>query len=282
MNKELSDTINPNSVDNTSMPLEKLELLKELSTLVHPSGRKKRTDIGKSHIKQSDKQMQQTKMAIYNRVRAKLAARNERLLSDNPNNNLLSKEFDVNGFYVSIPAIYETRAYNYQQLVDGRKINHTTHRVRTQKEVDLEAYRYEAWRELALSPSTKNQIVTPNADLRGILFHRYALTPEDANRIITNRALKWPELFEEIYFVRADEIQFWDYDTWRTHYDCIPVDTVLDEDFRFDYYNKPGSPNFHPEWAYYVEKQALSATLTADQEKQRKGEQFIANMKKNK
>ena len=136
----------------------KSELLAELSTLIHPSGRKKRSDIGKTHKPVSSFPHTSSKLAIYNRVRAKLAARNERLLSDNPNNNLLSKEFDVNGFYVSIPAIYETRAYNYQQVVEGRKINHTTHRVRTQKEVDLEAYRYEAWRELALSPSTKTRL----------------------------------------------------------------------------------------------------------------------------
>ena len=123
-------------------------------------------------------------------------------------------------------------------------IEHTTRRQRVQKAVDLEHYRFDAWKEMAMDHP--DEIVKPNDDLRGMLFHRYGFTTEQSNQAIENRQVPWLTLFCETYFIRLEDAGKWDYETWRDYYDSCPTQ-ALPDDFEFIYGVRPGTEYFHPE-----------------------------------
>lgn len=250
----------------------KEDLLKELSTMIHiDSNRKRRSDAGQKHKTTKDEPINQTKMAIYNRVKARII---------NKDNSLL-RGFDENGFYLLIPAAYNTVASNYKQEYKGRQLQHTVSRKCVQKEIDLEEYRFNAWKELAIQSFTKDNIVEPNSDLRGILFVRYNLPLNKINDIIVKRQITNAELFSEIYFVEVQDIPYWDYDTWRKHYECCPK-MLLPEDFKFRLDALPGTPEFMPEWQYHKDKIDQQQKIDAEQERERKSNQFISNLRRRK
>lgn len=257
------------------------DLLNELSSYLHESGRKRRSDKGRPHrtVFEPYNRVNQ-KMATYNRLKAQLANRDKKLRAEsNQGTTILSKEFDCNGFYLPIPESYATRSTLYKQEYHGRQIVHTTARVRVQKYIDMEKYRFEAFQYHALT--YPEQIVEPSDDIRGILFARYGFTTEQSNEAIKNRGITWLEWFEELYYIPHADISKYDYDTWKSYYSCIPAGTALDDDFRFIYGVLPGSEDFHPEWSSYVEEQQEIAKDEEQQEKERQKAQFVANMQNN-
>lgn len=246
----------------------KEQLLREVSKYVHlDSGRKRRTDKNQPH-----QQFTQTKMALYNRIKNKLSNRRVK-----ENNLLLSFEFDENGFYLPIPEMFETKAIKYKQEVDGRTIDHNIRRVRTQKYIDLEQYRFEAWQELALTQPASN--IPPNQDLNGILFVRYNMTPEESELATIKRKPTWEEIFCEVYHIKPTEIFKWSYEDWRKYYEIVPKQ-LLDDDFVFEYGKVPGTEAFHPEWNYKLKEIEQREVDEKEQEEKRKSEQYIINLRK--
>ena len=252
------------------------DLLKELSTMIDlDTMRKHRSDAGVKRGQRTSLTQEQTKMAIYNRLKSRITSRARKEALEG--NTLLLYEFDENGFYIVIPETYTTKAVDYKQNYQGREIDHTVRRIRTQKMIDLEKYRFEAWQELACDPSTRDTVIEPSPDIRGILLHRYGLNPKVASEKIKKRQLTWSQWFEEVYFINQYEAPLWTYNKWREHYDCCPPQ-LLPEDFRFSLAHKPGTPEHHPEWAWYKEKKDRAALNLEEEEKKRRKEQFIANM----
>jgi len=271
-----------NSQDNivnhsTTNKDQRAELLAELAGYVHlDSGRKRRTDAGTAHNVAAVYGRSNQKMATYNRIKSRILNRDRTLRSEeNANMSKLTVEVDCNGFYLPIPEIVKSKSTYYKQTYKGRQIVHTVARVKDQRYIDLEKYRFEAWQYQALN--YPDQIVTPNPDLRGFLFYRYGFTTEQSNTAIINRQVTWQDLFEEIYFVRRRDIGIFDYETWRDYYDCCP-EGQLDEDFRFIYGVRPGTSEFHPEWEYKSKKLTAQAEQAEEDKARQRSAQYIANM----
>ena len=269
--------MNQDNLEN--QPKTKEELLEELKTLIDPlSGRKRRSDKGKRrHAYNSP--MYQSKMHIYNKVRARVGNRDSQLKKETDvSSSLLSIEYDENGFYLPVPEAYKTISCYYKQDYHGRAIEHTTRRVRTQKGIDLERYRFEAWQQIATE--TPDKIVEPSPDIRNLLYNRYGLTGslEEIDEVIDNRQVSWLTFFCEMYFIRLEDARKWDYETWREYYELCPVGQLPD-DFEFIYGVKPGTEYFHPEWAYIANRKAAEEERERNQEAQRKSEQFISNIR---
>lgn len=269
-----------NQINNTNKTNKtKDELLQELNAYIDlSSGRKRRSDKGKRrHVYNSP--MYQSKMHIYNKVRARLANRDSQLKAENDGaSTLLSVEYDENGFYLSIPETYKTISCYYKQDYHGRAIEHTTRKVRTQKGIDLERYRFEAWQQIAVEQPDK--IVEPSPDIRGLLYNRYGFTgsTKEVDEAIDNRQVPWLTFFAEMYFIRIEDANKWDYETWREYYDLCPVGQLPD-DFEFIYGVKPGTEYFHPEWAYIANRKAAEEERLRNEETKRKSEQFISNIR---
>ena len=161
------------------------ELLAELNDYVDlNTGRKRRSDAGEKRGKYKGREysLPQTKMAIYNRVKARIVNRSDDLVKDG--NTQLVLEFDENGYYLPIPPMYETRSVNTEQTYEGRKLQHNVARVCVQKEIDLEEYRFNAWQEKATDWRSKDEVVMPNSDLKGMLITRYNLPFNELNDLI--------------------------------------------------------------------------------------------------
>lgn len=252
------------------------ELLKELNTIMHPSGRKRRKDKGKTHTypesrsqpskSREDKgQIRQpygplSPLSLYERVRSKLISLHKDL------------EIDENGYYVPVPAVYKTKAYDYKQKVQGREIQHTVKRVCVQNRIDLEKYRFEAWQFMALTKPFNQVTCTP--EIRAMLLTRYDITLEEANRAIDARKIAWFDLFNEFYHISPDTTELWDYESWYAMYKYCPG-LVLPDDFIFSLTYRPGSPEFYPEWSHHTDKLLEQEIEAIDAEKLRKKLQFI-------
>lgn len=257
----------------------KAKLLQELNQMgYHSSGRKQRSDKGKprGEIAKSNSRQPKTKLAIYTKVKNQMYNKDQRLQAQQGSGLFL--EVDENSFYLSIPARYINKGQYYVQVYEGRKIEHTVRRLRVQKEIDLEKYRFEAYKEQAvLNPKIAVQ-EQYWPELRQMLIIRYEMTGDEATAALKKRQITWEELFCEFYFLSKDDYWLWDYLHWRQDYSFIPVQQ-LPEDFVFNYNNSPGSKEFHPEWAYKVREKQEQAKEDEESERKRKADQFIWNMK---
>ena len=252
----------------------KEELLQELSNYIHlDSGRKRRSDSGVERKPYKPRQTSESAASIFNRIKGKLQRKHEKQQQEG---YYLFQGFDDNGFYLPIPAEYKNVAKEYVQEVDGRRIEHTTTRVRTQKYIDLEMYRFNMWKEMATSFKTKDRLIDITPEINGILFNRgFNLSNDEAKEFIRRNAITYREWFCYVYHLdNKSDISVWDYEVWREHFECCPYGQ-LDESFVFNYEHKPGTPEFMPEWAEYKKRNEDNKA----EEQKRKAEQYIANMK---
>ena len=273
-------------MSNNSNQLEeehkKAQLLKQLEQMgYHKSGRKQRSDKGqpRGEIAKAQNREPTTKLAIYQRVKNKMFNKNQRMLANGGYGTFL--DMDENSFYLSIPARYQTKGHNYVQVYEGRKIEHTVRKVMIQKQLDLEKYRFEAYKEQAILHGSEAVPEKYWPELRQMLIIRYNFTGDEATQALTKRQITWEELFCEFYFLDHENFWLWDYDRWKTDYSFVPVQQ-LPEDFVFNYNAAPGTDEFHPEWAYKVKEKLEQDQLDKEQEEKRKATQFIWNMKRSK
>lgn len=256
------------------------KLLNELTKLgYHKNGRKQRADKGQSRgaIAKPTERDNQSKMATYMRVKQRMFNKDQKLQETNGYGLFL--EMDNNSFYLSIPARYQTIGHNYCQVVDGRKINHTTRRVRVQKPVDLEYYRFLAYKEKAVMTPDEPVPEKYWPELRQMLIVRYGMTGDEATIALRKRQINWLDLFCEFYYLSKDSYWLWDYEHWRLDYSFVPSQ-LLPEDFVFDFQHSPGSEEFHPEWAYKANERREQAKQEEAEEQQRRADQFIINMRR--
>lgn len=254
---------------------EKEKLLKEIKALeANLPKRKERSDKGckrKSYNRSSPTNAthQDKSLSTYNRIKSRLNNRYAQQIA-NEGQSLLSNSFDYNGFYLSIPATYKTVQKPYVQvLADGRSIQHTLARIKTQGNIDLEKYRFEYMRGLASNPATARDIATPTADLRQIICSRTGLTPSQAHEAILNRNITNRIMFGEIYFVKPEDVDQWSYEKWREWYDEIPPQQ-LDEDFVLD-------PAQKPDYEWYRERKERESEEEKKKEKERRMAQWNAH-----
>lgn len=260
-----------------AIDIEKEKLLAQLQSLgYHPSGRKIRNDKNSAHNTHS---RTNTALSTYLRVKSRMYNRDAYLQANGDTGTML--EVDENSFYVTIPARYDTKGKIYYQIVNGRKIEHTVQRVKVQKEIDLESYRFEAYKEQAI---TNPDLAVDNRfwpELRQMLNIRFGLTGDEATKALTKRQITWFELFCEFYYLLPQEAWHWTYDLWRMYYEYIPKQ-LLPEDFTLSLIHPPGSPEFHPEWTWKRMEKIQQKLDEVEQEKKRKSEQFIINLKRRK
>ena len=249
-----------------------------LSLGIDPStGRKIRSDKGKTHqarAQEDNRKKPSSKMSIYCRVITRIKNLDAKRVQNNE--PTLLGDFDENGLFVVIPAVYETKACNYKQVVEGRTIDHTVRRVCTQKEIDLEKYRFEALQEMAFSDQG-NMPVTQLEHVRIMLAKRYGLSANDIARCLEKRKITWWELYLELYHISEYEAALWDYDTWHSHYEIAPKETLPD-DFEFRIKTPPGTKEFMPEWQYRRDKLEKIQEDKVNEERERKRNQFLANL----
>lgn len=241
------------------------------------TGRKIRADKGKErgkYSKRDEATAHATPMHVYKRVIARMRAQDQERVA----NDLapLIGDFDENGFFIVIPAAYDTVGQHYKQVVKGRIIEHQVRRVRTQKEIDLEKYRFEALAYMATS-SSKDEPMDQLEHVRVMLAKRYGLSAYDIKECLARRKITWYEFFCEFYYLDEREATLWNYETWRAHYEIMPKET-LPEDFKFDLYHAPGTPEFMPHLAYRKKKLEQLEVEARQQERERKRLQFLSNM----
>lgn len=257
---------------------KKNELLKELANLgYHSSGRKQRSD--KDQIRGEIKSTDKSKLWTYIKIKNQLYNRDQKLREREGYGLFL--EMDENSFYLLIPARYRNEGKMYTQTYKGRKIEHIVRRTKIQNEIDLEQYRFNGYKEQAV---LHGQEIVPEKywpEVRQMLNIRYGLTGDEATQALTKRQITWIELFCEFYFLSKDEYWLWEYEHWQRDYSYIPTQQ-LPEDFEFLLNYPPGSEEFHPEWAYKRKEREEQIKSDEEQEKKRKGEQFIINIKRRK
>lgn len=271
---------------NNSNKLEedhkKAQLLKQLEELgYHKSGRKQRSDKGqpRGEIAKAEKREPLNKMAIYQRVKNRMYNKDMKMKANVGYGTFL--DMDENSFYLSIPARYRNEGKYYVQTYQGRKIEHTVRKVMIQKEVDLEKYRFEAYKEQAILNEEQPVPEKYWPELRQMLIIRYGMTGEEATQALCKRQITWGDLFCEFYFLDKENFWLWDYERWKMDYSFVPAQQ-LPEDFVFNYEASPGTDEFHPEWAYKVKEKQEQEQIDKQQEEQRKATQFIWNMKSKK
>ena len=272
------------------------ELLAEALSLTHPSGRRVRSDKGKKHsytkeraketkpralrsdkgIPRPETRVSKTKRQVYAAIKAKLYKRDQELIAQGE--LPLLRGVDENSYYIVIPAAYETRADYHTQEHDGRTIQHTVRRVCTQKELDLERWRFNAWQEAATSEDW-NEPSTYVPEIRQMLATRYGIVGKEADEAIAKRQITNFELFCEFYHLEPADAAMWDYDTWQTMYQLCPC-VCLDDDFIFSLTLRPGTPEFHPEFAYHANKVVQQQQEAAEQEIERRRRQFNEHWRK--
>lgn len=268
--------------------LAEAQLLAQRNGLNPSTGRKVRSDKGKKRLDKdarpnlykrdkSSPTATASKMDIYKRVLGKVLKKDQTRIANNEVPFFAG--YDHHGYYIVIEPQYVTEAQHYEQTHKGRKIVHELRRKCIQKRLDLEQHRFEAWQEMATNHETRDTVVPVCPELRVMLYERYGLTPQEANFAIEKRQITWYLLFQEFYFVEEQDIGTWDYKLWREHYDRVPKE-LLPEDFRFSLKYKPGTPEFHPEWAYRVAKLEALTQEAREQEKERKRSQFLTNLGK--
>lgn len=265
---------------NQDEQLKKNKLLQELASLgYHPSGRKQRADKGRprGEIAKPIERDNHSKLAVYMRVKQRMYNKDLKLQSTQGYGTFL--DMDENSFYLSIPARYANKGHFYVQIHEGRRIEHTVRRVRLQKEVDLEKYRFEAYKEQALLHGSEAIPEKYWPELRQMLIIRYNFTGDEATKALTKRQITWEQLFCEFYFLPEDNYWQWEYDRWKMDYSFVPAQQ-LPEDFQFSLDYSPGTEEFHPEWAYKANERRAQAQEELEQERKRKSDQFIWNMKR--
>lgn len=252
---------------------EREELLKELSTLIHPSGRKRRTDKGKKHEYPESRSAPSKSREDKGTVRGAYGPQLPTQIYDRMKQKFASHQLEVddNGYYIVIPAEYKTVATDYKQKYKGREIQHTTKRVCVQNELDLEKYRFEAWQFMSMNQP--NEPATCIPEIRAMLLTRYGVTLEEANKAIEQRQITWFDLFCEFYHIGPETRTLWDYDSWRTMYNYCPRE-LLPDDFVFSLTYRPGSPEFYPEWAYHADELIKQEQESIEAEKERRKLQF--------
>lgn len=262
------------------------DLLRQLKQLgYHPSGRKIRADKNAQHnypnkrIPQDPSTLKNTKVSIYRRVKTKVMQAHAK---DIANGGVgIYREVDENGYYIVIPASYVNKGQTYIQVYQGRRIEHTTRRVRTQKEIDLEQYRFEAYREqyILFNEQTVDESWYP--EICNMLITRYSMTGDEAYEAIRKRKITWREYFCEFYHLEPRTAHMWSYEHWRRDYHFIPVQ-LLPDDFEFNYESAPGTDEFHPEWKWKRDKVLAQEKLDQETEEKRKIDTFSANINRNK
>lgn len=272
------------------------ELLEEALALTHPSGRKVRSDKGKTHnytairtketlpraarkdkgVRRPEMQAPKSKVWIYATIKGKLYKKDQELIArgELP----LLRGVDENSYYIVVPAAYKTRASNHTQEYKGRSIQHTTRRVCTQRELDLERYRFNAYQELATSKEW-NEPSPYISEIRQMLSTRYGIVGQEAEDAIAKRQISNFDLFCEFYHLRVEDAAMWDYDTWQAMYQLCPCET-LDDDFVFSLTLRPGTPEFHPEFAYHAEKVIKNQEQAKQDEAERRRRQFNEHWKR--
>ena len=242
------------------------------------TGRKIRSDKGKERKPYKPRQPKESTnssaMNTYKRVLGRIKARDQELVRNGE--VPLLRGFDENGYFLVIPAAYATKACDYKQLHQGRVISHSVRRVCTQKEIDLEKYRFAALQEMAFSDQA-NEPVTQLEHVRIMLRERYHLIEREIDACLQRRKITWFELFCELYYLDPMEASLWDYETWLSHYRIAPKETLPD-DFVFRIKTPPGTPEFMPEWQYRREKLERQQEEAVQAERERKRAQFLTNM----
>lgn len=246
------------------------------------TGRKIRKDKGSKRGKVLDlddkRKRPATKMSTFQRVINRMRTYDQSRADDG--RDTILGEFDENGYFAIIPAAYVTKGGEYNQKYQGRTIVHNTHRVRTQKEVDLEKYRFEAFQEMAFS-SKSNEPAEVDKEghiaIRMMLKKRYGLLEPDVKACMNRRKITWFELFCELYYLDPMEASLWDYETWLSHYRIAPKETLPDN-FVFRIKTPPGTSEFMPEWQYRREKLERQQEEAVLAERERKRAQFLTNM----
>lgn len=232
-----------------------------------------RSDKGRARPEQ---RVSKTKEQVYNFIKAKMYKRDQELI-DKGESPLL-RGVDENGYYIVVPAAYLTKADYHTQEHQGRNIQHTVRRVCTQKEIDLERYRFNAWQELATSEDwDKPSTYLP--EIKQMLTVRYGIMGKEADEAIARRQITNFELFCEFYHLEPSDAAMWDYDTWQSMYSYIPV-MCLEDDFIFSLTLRPGTPEFHPEFAYHADKVIRLAKEAAAEEAERRRRQFNEHWRK--
>lgn len=258
---------------------EKRKLLEQLANLgYHSSGRKQRSDKGQSRgaIKKSESPRDKSsRLAVYYRIKQRVFNRDQQLKSSGGYGLFI--EMDENSFYLFIPARYQKVGRIYNQVYQGRKIEHTVQTKKVQKAIDLEKYRFEAYKEQAVLNPTQTVLEKDWPELRQMLIIRYGMTGDEATQALTKRQINWEDLFCEFYYLSHENFWLWDYEHWRRDYSFVPTQ-ALPENFVFDYDHSPGSDEFHPEWAYKANERLQQDKEETEQERQRKANQFIMNM----
>ena len=259
---------------------EKLELLEKLSKYVDLStGRKRRADKGSSHNYTKNRRSTfQTKMSVYKRLLSRLENRAQQQISES-GQSLLSKEFDINCYYVPIPETVAYKPQEYKQIYQGRLIEHTVKRVVTQRYIDLEQYRFEAYQELAID-KPDDVLQADNKDLRFFLLNRYGLLMSELNEAINKRKITYLEFFCETYYIKPNQINYWTYEKWKEEYEHVPYQRLEDIPyFSFDYFIPVGSENNHPEWAGYIAEKEAQRKVDECAETERRRAQWSTHYK---
>lgn len=216
-----------------------------------------------------EQRVPKTKQQVYAFIKAKLYKRDQELI-DKGESPLL-RGVDENGYYIVVPASYETKADYHTQEVGGRNIQHTVRRVCTQKEIDLERHRFNAWQEA--SQSNPDGVSEYLPEIKQMLAVRYGIMGKEADEAIARRQITNFELFCEFYHLEPGDAAMWDYDTWQSMYSYVPV-MCLEDDFVFSLKLRPGTPEFHPEFAYHADKVIRLAKEAATEEAERRRRQF--------
>ena len=255
------------------------ELLAQASEYVDlETGRKHRTDKGVARGAYGRRTKDESAMSIYNRVKARLMNKDQ---NERRDGSYLLEGFDANGLYLPIPAAYMTIAKDYKQEYQGRAIEHTIRRVRTQKAIDLEEYRFNALQEYATDIHKRDLLIDITPDVRGLLMNRgFAFTNDEmVKHFIANNHITYKEWFCFVYYISLCDVNIWTYNKWREHYKCCGG-LPLDGDFLFSPYSKPGTDEWHPEFKIYKDKVDRNEKAERADETTRKSVQFIANMRR--
>ena len=246
------------------------------------TGRKIRSDKGQPRgkvLNPDDKRLgPSSKMDTFHRVMTRLRRYDEKRASKGEQTIL--GQFDENGYFCIIPETFEKVGGVYQQRIEGRVIVHSIRKVRTQKELDLEKYRFEGFQEWAFSEHANEPAELDyhgKIAIRMMLKCRYCINDKTADECMEKRKITWFELFCELYYLDPMEASLWDYETWLSHYKIAPAETLPD-DFVFHIKTPPGTPEFMPEWQYRREKLERQQEEAVQAERERKRSQFLTNM----
>lgn len=219
-------------------------LLQEIKTLIHPSGRKIRSDLGKSRKEYHSSDAEVSPMSIYKRVLTQLLNK----ASKNEDNNLVT--YDINGYYCLIEEKFVKEFGDFKDIKANK--SRTVKYKRVQNKIDLEQFRFNAWYDKAIN-TPNERVPLPNKDLTRWCYECYGLTKQETEELLNKKQFTWIDLFCTFYHIEPFELYKWTYEVWREHYERCPKE-FFDSDFKFRFATLPGTLEFHPEWAYKVKE----------------------------